>query len=412
MPSYELASEKEINLEPTEEAKEEFYSWVQKAAEKRNKEAEKIPEEKRQLVPFENIGFIEQIRPQEGEKMYTDNLFVCDFDDTIFDTTGYHEAIAKKCSELGVSREEWFKVYEESKIQGENEPGPLYQHEEHIRRLQALYPEFSDGIEQAFKGEPLNSHLDKEILEVLNLVAARSDSRVMILTHGALKTQGEKLGKAPELARYASLIAYTQVPKKEFLEHFLDTHKVERDHRFHGGAYGHHKVGVPHLFLLDDSPTELSNFTSLGNENYFQALRLRLPRAKRFNKEQTGEKVLETTELEARNYGTAIYRAFLGFVQHSGYFAPGGNFKETTLFASERKVDARTFRSAEKCFQKLPGGEILNWPGRFAQHGIRHFRFNDVEQKIEQLFPKLEDEKPGWGEQSLDVLLNDADNIF
>jgi hypothetical protein len=392
--------------EPTPEAKERFYVWVDSVAKAVNERAPKVPEHDRKLEPFEGIGYLEQIRPQKGDKAQTDNLFVCDFDDTVFDTTGYHEAIARRCSEFGISHEEWFQVYDQSKKAEEHETNPLYSRDEHIRALQANHPATADDIAQVFESEPLEPYLDQEVLAALNLAAAREDTQVMILTHGALRTQSKKLGQVPALAESATLIAYTQVPKKEFLEkYFASELAPERPQPISGGRYMEKRITRPHVFMLDDSPTEVSGFTSLGPDMYFQAMRLRLPRAKRFSKEQHGERVLESTDVQQEHYGRGIYSAFLGFVHDSTHFRPGQNFSQTTLGSTQHAAGGVPWANAEKCFAPEGDGEMVNWPAGYPDKSQR-VRYNEDKIRLERFIGST------WQEYPLSELLDDREMIY
>ncbi len=392
--------------EPTPEDKEKFYVWVDSVARAANERVPKIPEHDRRLEPFEDIGYLEQIRSHEGDRVRTDNLFVCDFDDTVFDTTGYHEAIARRCSEFGISREEWFQVYEQSKKAEESGSNPLYSRDEHIRTLQERYPASADDIARVFEGESLDPYLDQEVLSALNLAAARADTQVMVLTHGALRTQSKKLGQVPALAECASLIAYTQVPKKEFLERYFASELApERPKPISGGRYMEKRVTQPHVFMLDDSPTEVSGFTSLGPDMYFQAMRLRLPRAKRFSKEQRGERVLESTDIQQERYGRGIYSAFLGFIHDSTHFRPGQNFSQTTLGSTQHASGGIPWANAEKCFAEEDEGEMVNWPAGYPDKAQR-VRYNEDKGRLERFVAST------WQEYPLSELLDDREMIF
>lgn len=451
-PEFQFSPEREAELEgprirsemldhadPSVEARKEFFELLFRASLAKNNEAPKIPEQERAPNQFNGIGFIDQIRPVK--RMKPDKLFVCDFDDTIFDTTGFHEGIAKRCESLGVSHDEWFEVYERSKDVQENQEKHLYSRAKHIAELQKRHPEVADEIKQTFEDEPLGQYVDAEVVKALNVVAARSDSTVMILTHGELATQKFKLDKVPELTTFASSIAYTQVPKREFLEAYLSSDERPVSSKKPLKDDPSRRRIQPKVFLLDDNPSEVENFTEVGRDIHFQAMRLRLPRAKRAGKEQKADwwgTVLESAELpQGYTESEMIYRAFLSFTKGSQYIEPGGNNSLATLHRTDRvsekgaasekyMINRYVFGStqeAEKLCSKLTNEEYACWPANYQYHGgpygnggtisesCKVFRFDSKNNILEEDSDILAVDR-GWKKANLDELLDDDRYIF
>jgi hypothetical protein len=257
-----------------------------------------IPEKQRQLETLGDYGYrmkirevrdIQELSPFDPEfenyNRSRETEFFIDFDDTIFDYTGYDNAVRHKFEQYGISSEIISKLYEEAKVADPKTGKKMFQRELFVSNLKLQFPDMADEIGNAYADVQLKEFLNKDVAKLLHFLTSPSDARVHILTYGEINFQREKVEAVlSELGKPMDVL-YAQVPKAEFLERYLKT------------EYPYMQTGtdnVQSFVMIDDNPEELKNLVRFGKKQaFFMPLRLRKPNAKRHHIEQSGEKSYE-----------------------------------------------------------------------------------------------------------------------
>ncbi len=282
-----------------------YYQWVERYFEKKRAELTVIPEEERQLEEVGDYGYRTKIRevPDIRESSLTNphyrnnnrfrtTEYFFDFDDTLFDTTGYNNAIWTQLETLGPTREEVVALYEASKIPDERTGEKMYRQDLFLDKLKERFPEQTEGIDNAFENVSFDDFIDEDMAHLLRLLTSSSLSRIHILTYGDVRVQRPKVEAV--LRHYGTPmdVLYTQIPKADFLRRYLPEQYPYMDGK---------NTNVQNFVVVDDSATELEGLMQASKQlPFFVPLRLRKTTAKKSAREQEGEKAYEVMHQYAR----------------------------------------------------------------------------------------------------------------
>jgi hypothetical protein len=298
--------EQSISPEEAEpsDPKQTYREWLDMAVDARLEAIDQIPPEKRVISALEDYGFREQIKPdrdippdsatspdRHGQNRTWKTEYFFDFDDMLFDTTGYQNASWEVLERSGIPKDVTLKLYEESKSATKEGAAPMYHPEVHRAKLTEQYPDKAAEIDAAFSATDPQEFVDQGMANLLRLLTSTKVSRVHILTYGELAYQRSKVEAV--IARYGVPmdVLYAQVPKAEFLSRYLPE-------RY---PYVGSESNSQSFLAVDDNPAELGKLVELGHRvPFFVPVRLRNPYAKRAHVDQQGEPALEVSDAAAR----------------------------------------------------------------------------------------------------------------
>ena len=264
-----------------------------------------IPETERRLEEIGDYGYIMKIRPTsdipessptnpEYENYNRSRAieYFFDFDDTVFDYTGYEEATKGKLDQIGIPLDVINALYEEAKVADPKTGNKMLQRELYIKNLKDRFPNLSNEIVAIYRDTQPRDFLNQDIAKLLQLLTAHPNARVHILTYGEINFQRQKVEAVlAELGKPTDIL-YTQVPKAEFLERYLKTRYPYIEST---------PDNTQSFVMIDDNPEELRKLVEFSKKQpFFIPIRLRKPNAKRHNIEQTGEKAYEVSRNHAR----------------------------------------------------------------------------------------------------------------
>lgn len=244
------------------------------------KETMEIPES-HPVFPEDNPGLNDCYRSTSLEYFF-------DFDDTIFNYSGYDQAVKQKLEQLGIPTDVIDKFYEEAKVASPTTGKKMFQQQLFLDRLKMQFLDKAADIENVYSDTQPKEFLHKDMAKLLHILTASAVSRVHILTYGEVNFQRQKIEAVlSELGKPMDIL-YAQVPKAEFLEQYLKD------------QYPYMKSGtnnVQSFMMIDDNPEELKKLVEFSKKQpFFIPIRLRKPSAKRHHIEQTGEKAYEVSD--------------------------------------------------------------------------------------------------------------------
>jgi len=212
-----------------------------------------------------------------------------DFDDTLFDTTGYYNAIWEHLETLGLTRDQIVELYESCKIPDERTGEKMYRQDVFIDKLRDRFPEQVEAIEIAFRDVSYGDFIHEDMAHLLRLLTSSPVSRVHILTYGDVDTQRRKVEAVLERYGIPMDILYAQIPKADFLSRYLPE---QYPYLLEDGS-----MNVQSFVVIDDSTDELEKLMTASKDiPFFAPLRLRKPEAKKSAREQKGEPAYEVAE--------------------------------------------------------------------------------------------------------------------
>ena len=274
-----------------------YYEWAEKHYQNRYDEYDKkfhitIPETERQVEEVGDYGYrmriknMPDVRPSSfTEPQYKDNNrhrtteYFFDFDDTLFNTTEYNNAIWKNLEILGLSKKEINAIYESSKIANEKTGREMYNQDAFIEKLVSKFPDKEEEIKNAFNVNH-EDFIHKDMAQLIRVLTSSPISRIHILTFGDIDVQKQKVEAVLKKYGMPMDVLYTQVPKAEFLTSYLP-----EQYPYIEGE----DANMQNFVVIDDSVSEIKELIKLGKKTPFLTpLRLRKPEAKK-SKEEQGE---------------------------------------------------------------------------------------------------------------------------
>ena len=125
-----------------------YYGWVENYVKNKHRSIDSIPPEQRTLEQIGNYGYHMRIKQvadipassavdpafKDTNRSRVDEYFF-DFDDTLFDTTGYNNAIWDGLEALGINRPIIVETYERSKVPNDITGEKMYHQELFIQNL-------------------------------------------------------------------------------------------------------------------------------------------------------------------------------------------------------------------------------------------------------------------------------------
>ena len=278
-----------------------YYGWVENYVKNKHRSIDSIPPEQRTLEQIGNYGYHMRIKQvadipassavdpafKDTNRSRVDEYFF-DFDDTLFDTTGYNNAIWDGLEALGINRPIIVETYERSKVPNDITGEKMYRQELFIQNLIALLPDQAPAIQEIFSGTSYDGFVHEDMAHLLRLLTTTKTSRVHILTYGDIATQQKKVEAVLRQYGVPMDVLYAQVPKATFLSNYLPE---QYPYVQEGSA------NCQNFIVVDDSTSELEQLMNISKRIPFLVpLRLRKPEAKKSKDEQKGERTYEISQ--------------------------------------------------------------------------------------------------------------------
>ncbi len=286
---------------PVDNSRQIYQDAVEQSLEAQLAKLPQIPEKQRQLEEIGDYGYRMKLRempnirassatnPEDKNSHRTKFVeYFFDFDDTVFDYTGYNKATKEKLEQTGIPAEIIDKSYDEAKVANQKTGAKMLHQELFIDTLKSQFPDKAESIDLAVSTIQPQQFINKDMAQFLRFLTATPAARVHILTYGEIKFQRSKVEAVlPELGMPMDIL-YAQIPKAEFLERYLKIQypQIEKE-----------PDNVQSFIMVDDNPEELKKLVELGKKQpFFVPVRLRKPNAKRYGVEQTGERAYEVLD--------------------------------------------------------------------------------------------------------------------
>lgn len=301
-----MENKREKNISP----EEKYYQWSEKYFENKRGKIKTIPESERAIEPVGEYGYKMKIKDMSDipassptEPRYKDNNrfraveYFVDFDDTLFNTTGYFNAVFAQLEALNLTREEIVDLYESSKVPNEKTGEKMYRQDVFIEKLEKHSPGQTELIQKAFSNISLDDFVHEDMARLMKILTASPSSRVHILTYGDISVQQPKVEAVLKKYGIPMDVLYTQAPKSEFLSQYIpEQYPYVKDENHNSQNF----------IVIDDSADELRKLMETSKEiPYFTPIRLRKPEAKKSKKEQEGNPAYEV----ANDYEFILYEA-------------------------------------------------------------------------------------------------------
>lgn len=294
-----------------------YHQWIDAYFDRKLQQVETIPENERQIEEIGSYAYRMKIKEIPGIPPDPDldteprwrginrtrkEEYFFDFDDTLFDTTGYHKAIWERLGkQLGMAYEEVVNLYESSKVKNEKTGQKMYSQALFVKKLKDLFPEKTEEIDEAFNIDP-SDFVNKDMGHLTKLLTAYQLSRIHILTYGNIEVQRPKVEAVLKHYGVPLDILYTQVPKADFLRQYLPAQYT---------YISQGENNIQNFIIIDDSVSELKELKKLSKEiPFFVPIRLRKPEAKKSKEEQNMEEpayeVVNRFEFDLANIANSI----------------------------------------------------------------------------------------------------------
>lgn len=147
-------------------------------------------------------------------------MFIIDFDDTIFDTQGFHNACIQELSELGITNEHYWENYQKNRL--DNQGNFIYNHDRHAKSLSELNVAEKDILD-CFKrvSERAKDFLFSDTEDFLESIKAL-EKQMLLLTWGFPEFQRLKKVEPSGVEQHFDKVIYTSRPKEEEIAKFLE----------------------------------------------------------------------------------------------------------------------------------------------------------------------------------------------
>lgn len=170
-------------------------------------------------------------------------MFIVDFDDTLFDTQGYHQVCCDVLKDLGVTKENYWQAYRDNRV---DENGFfILDNERHAAGLAKMGFDEKMVLERLLAvGQHIKDFLFADAHDFLSAIR-KTGKPVYLLTWGLPEHQRCNKVEPSGIAHHFHELIYTSEPKKDRLARLLA------------------ETGVEKAWFINDKPEETKNLAEL-----------------------------------------------------------------------------------------------------------------------------------------------------